>query len=310
MDAHSLSLARLQGCPKMGRAALTRIVERYRGDIPEGLYGRSAGWYTKELGLPARAAEALAVYTPHVDPGIDRLPIRLVTRFDRGFPHSVLSAEHPPPVLSVHGAEREGLTGGKAAVLASFGWELDHTDAVKAVIETCIRHGFALIAGHNRPVYQWALLAAKRNQSQSVMVLDRGMLSAFDPDLRRDPVIAARIWGYGFDDQRCQAISPFRLCDGWKASHGPWRDDIVAALADTIIVMGCRPRGITEALCVRAAKLGKRIFAGPDTDALLECNGVERWNGEMGVTAIRLTRDVAESADGAARPWGTNSYDE
>jgi predicted Rossmann fold nucleotide-binding protein DprA/Smf involved in DNA uptake len=284
----------LQDCPRLGRAGLSAIVERFLGDVPDSVYGRPREWYIQELGLNPRAATALASYAPTPKAGIERLPVRLLTRFDPDYPVALRANKDRPPILSVHGGFAMELTNGSLAVMCSRGWELEHTEEVKSAIETAIQAGYRLVAGHNRPVYQWALLAAKRNRTDGVMVLDRGLLSAFDPDMRRDPVIAARIWGYGFDEERCLAISPFRLSDGWKACHGPLRDDLIATLADTIIVMGVREGGVMEGVCSRALACNKTVLAGPDAGTLLSHDGVATW---------RESLPAPVQAQGAADAW-------
>lgn len=302
MDSRSLSLARLQNCPGIGTSAIAKVVDYYRGDVPPEFFGRNETWYCEGLKLPLRAARALSTYAARLSPAVERLSVRMLTRHEAEYPVSMLGAKVPPPILSTHGTTVETLSTGSLTVVCSFGWENTHADEVKEAIESAVSGGYRLIAGHNRPVYQWALLAAKRNRSQSVMVLDRGLLSAFDPDMRRDPVIAARIWGYSFDAERCLAISPFRLADGWKASHGPWRDDLVAALADTIIVMGVRRGGVIESVCLRAAKMGKMVLAGCDAEYLLAYPGVQEWTNSL----PRLARAGATSQPAAMSRAGSH----
>jgi hypothetical protein len=68
-----------------------------------------------------------------------------------------------------------------------------------------------------QPAYQRALLCAVRNDAPYVLALDRGLLSAFGDDLRKEPLKQARIWQAEFDPACALAISPFRPRDGWLA---------------------------------------------------------------------------------------------
>jgi hypothetical protein len=64
-----------------------------------------------------------------------------------------------------------------------------------------------------QPAYQRALLCAVRNGAPYVLVLDRGLLSAFGNDLRKEPLKQARIWQAEFDPaQRAgnQPVPPAR----------------------------------------------------------------------------------------------------
>jgi hypothetical protein len=84
-----------------------------------------------------------------------------------------------------------------------------------------------------QPAYQRALLCAVRNDAPYVLALDRGLLSAFGDDLRKEPLKQARIWQAEFDPALCvgnQPVPPARRlarlkrqvsrCAGWAISAG------------------------------------------------------------------------------------------
>lgn len=279
MDARSSALVRLQDCPNLGASSLAAILDRYHGDVPECLFGHATEWYTREFGLSSTAANALSAYVPANNAAYGGLPIRMVTRHDAEYPRELCRMNPPPPLLAEHGPDRSTLPNGRITVVCSARWELSNSDTPKAAILAGLEAGYCLVAGHNRAIYQWALLAAKRMAAASIMVLDRGLLSAFGADMRRDPVAAARIWGYAFDERHCLAVSPFRLRDGWAPDNGRIRDAMVAALADTIIVMGMRPGGTIHRLAARALASGQRVFADDDAFTLLGDLGAAKWDG-------------------------------
>ena len=111
------------------------------------------------------------------------------------------------------------------------------------------------------------------------MVLDRGFLCAFDSDMHRDPVAAARIWGFGFDTEHCTALSAFRLRDAWAPPNGRRRDAMVVALSDTIVVMGMRTGGTIHRLCEHALRCGQAVYADEPALEYLGSQGAIPWTG-------------------------------
>jgi predicted Rossmann fold nucleotide-binding protein DprA/Smf involved in DNA uptake len=201
-----------------------------------------------------------------------------VTCFDAAYPASLRRLPDAPPILSVFGCD-DIVTKGKYTVLSSRGAESALGETQKSAWKSAVEAGWVPVAGHNRGVYQWGLLAAKRSAAGAVMVLDRGLLAAFDDDLRRDPVPAARIWGYGFEAERSLAVSPFRLRDPFIGRNNRIRDAIVAALADVIIAIGVREGGWMHHLCLDALGRGQTVFASRECLALLADAGAREWIG-------------------------------
>lgn len=286
MDARSITLAQLQDCPRLGPAALAAIIERTGGDVPAGFFGQPSEWYVREFGLRGSAAKALSAYTPR-DPGTySVLPIQLVTRLEPAYPSALRRMEHPPVLLAEHGRPPSRLTAGSFSVLCSARWELERAEEAKAAIQAGLDTGLCAVTGHNRPIYQWTVLAAKRNCLKSVMVLDRGFLCAFDSDMHRDPVAAARIWGFGFDAEHCTALSAFRLRDAWAPPNGRLRDAMVVALSDNIVVMGMRPGGTIHRLCERALSSGQTVYADEAAMEVLGSQGALPWAGSFPRRAV------------------------
>lgn len=279
MNERDQRIWRLQQTPGLGAAAIARVLERCGApDAP--FFQRGAEWYQHQIGLPARTAAALARSRPPPATLAD-LPVRAILRPDADYPATLSAWMSPPAALWTLEERNNALTKGNICVLASAGAEMESVDGVKDALRVAIEGGFRLVAGHNRPVYQWALLAAKRCGAPAVMVLDRGLVDAFDGDLRRDPVAPARIWGYAFEAERCLALSPFRLADGWVGSNSRARDALVVGLSDIIVAFGVRPGGTMHRLCRQALERGRAVYADAGSLSLLEEHGARPWLGGL-----------------------------
>lgn len=279
MNERDQCIWRLQETPGLGAMALARVLERC--GVPDAdFFGRDPAWYRKQCGMSERCALALA-QRPPPSPAIAELPVRAILALDADYPGPLSAWAAPPPVLWMLNECKLALTQGNLSVVASAGAENTRVDRCKSAIETAIRDGYRLVAGHNRPVYQWALLAAKRCGAPSVMALDRGLLEAFDGDLRRDPVAPARIWGYGFEPERCAVLSPFRLGDGWIGANSRTRDALVVGLSDVVVAVGIRPGGTMHRLCRQALACGRVVYADEESLPLLAEAGSRPWTGRF-----------------------------
>jgi hypothetical protein len=99
------------------------------------------------------------------------------------------------------------------------------------------------VTGHNRPPYQRAALAALRFGGKVCYVLDRGLLEAFSNDLRRELFPAAHVWSRQYDPATTLTLTPYPLRAHGIAIHNRRRDELVFALADTIVAGEIRPGG-------------------------------------------------------------------
>ncbi len=270
---------RLQQTPGLGAAALARVLERC--GVPDGaFFGRDPAWYRAECDLSERIAYALAQrHAP--SPPLAESPVRAILAQDADYPRTLSAWSAPPAVLWTLKPCKYTLSDVNLSVVASAGAEDSCGERCKSAMQAAIQHGHRLVAGHNRPLYQWALLAAKRCGAPSVMALDRGLLDAFDGDLRRDPVAPARIWGYGFEPERCAVLSPFRLGDGWIGANSRARDALVVGLSDVIVAMGIRPGGTMHRLCRQALGCGRVVYADEESLPLLAEAGARPWAGRF-----------------------------
>jgi predicted Rossmann fold nucleotide-binding protein DprA/Smf involved in DNA uptake len=274
----------LQECPGVGPAVLRAAIAKYGGAPPVGFFGRHASWYIEALGVPEKLAATLERHLSAVPASLaeaNKLPASVVTLFDPAYPSGLRRLNPAPPLVLLHGNASFRLLFGNFCVISSSKREWEHAELIKAGFDAALTAGWRLVAGHNRPVYQWALLAAKRRGAAATMVLDRGLLAAFDDDLRRDPVPSARIWGYAFDAARSLAVSPFRLRDPWIGANARYRDALVVALSDTILAVGIQQGGTMHRLCREAAMRGQRVFASEDSLPLLAPAGAVPWQGEL-----------------------------
>jgi predicted Rossmann fold nucleotide-binding protein DprA/Smf involved in DNA uptake len=284
MNERDMRLVWLQECPGVGPAVLRRVIAQFCGAPPAIFFGRTASEYQCLLDVPRRLAEEMERHLSAVPVFLAdaaQRPVRALIAGDLDYPMDINRLKYRPPILLAHGNGCSGLPGGNFCVLSSAKQEHNHADHVRRAITAGVAHGWKVVAGHNRPVYQWGLLAAKRMGRPATMVLDRGLLAAFGEDLRRDPVPAARIWGYAFDADRMLALSPFRLRDPWIGANARLRDAIVVALSDVVIAIGVKEGGTMHRLCRQAAGRGQTVLAAPDCLPLLEPAGARPWTGEM-----------------------------
>lgn len=281
----------LQEAPGIGPAALGRILETYQGDVPIAFFGQPAAWYARSFRLSAGKAGALADHAAAVPvrlASITHLPLRMVTLWDPEYPSALRALPRPPPMLALHGRLRGWDE--TVCVVCSAEAENEHGFVIKEALRSAVSAGRTIVTGHNRMVYQWGLLAAKRAGAPCCLVLDRGLLQAFDDDLTRDPVATARIWGYGFDADVSLAVSPFRLWNPWIGANSRLRDEIVLALSREIVAAGVREGGTMHRLCRLALARGQTIYATPDTLPLLAEAGATPWNGYLHAPAQDETR--------------------
>lgn len=284
MTERDMRLAWLHECPGMGPAALHRIISRC-GGVPEpSFFGRSVACYAAETGASEALAKSMAdcyAAVPTRLAAAHSLPIRAIPYVDIDYCLVLAGVAKRVPILYMHGNTEDRLTSGSFCVITSRDAEFAYGDVIKAAVEVGMAAGRHVITGHNRPVYQLALLAAKRIGRPATLVLDRGLLSAFDEDLRRDPVPAARIWGYAFDSERMCAISPFRLGDPWIGANARLRDELIVRLSDVIVAIGVRDGGTMHNLCRAAAIRGQVVLAADDCLPALAPSGATAWTGEM-----------------------------
>jgi hypothetical protein len=95
-------------------------------------------------------------------------------------------------------------------------------------------------------------------------VLDRGLFEAFGDDLRRELFPAAHVWSSAYQPSTTLTLTPFPLRAHGIALHNRRRDELIFALADTILVGEVRTGGQMERCVLRALEEGRCVvLLGP-----------------------------------------------
>lgn len=255
--------------PDVGRRTLRYVLERQqvRRETPEEILKLPADTLRDEYRLPPRAIYAICEEwaqrleeTQRLEAHLTRCGARWLSFQDAAYPHALDDMPEPPPVLFTYG-DHALLNEPCFALLASHNVSARGLSELEQVAESLIAQGFTPIVSATQPAYQRALLCAVRQGAPYVLTLDRGLLSAFGEDLRKEPLKQARIWQAEFNPQRALALSPFRPRDGWVAANGKYRDALIGYLASAVIVIEARPDGYIVQLCQQLLQHGRKVYA-------------------------------------------------
>lgn len=284
----------LHSVPRLGPKGTARILAELRSGLPDERIGLtqirawrlSADTLHKEYGIHRDAAECIAhqkeeLLSASADlaSAVDSLGIRVFTELDADYPSLLRDyANCQPPILYAYG-NLSLLRERKFAVVNSGTIGRRTMEITRQLAGTLSDEGLAAVTSHNTRGYQVVALAAKSRNAAVLLVLDRGILSAFPHGLGWEPMAQARIWDLRFDPGRDLVVSRFRLYDPWIGANGRERDRMVFALADVVVAVDIRPGGVMENECLRAHKIGREVFVYTADDgplpggncALLEC---------------------------------------
>ncbi|MHB1001409.1 MAG: DNA-processing protein DprA [Armatimonadota bacterium] len=227
----------------------------------------SADTLQKEYSLHPDAAkcitynkDALLTAGREISSAADKLGIKVITLLDPDYPSSFKDYEtYPPPILYAHG-NMALLHERRYAVVSSSNISAQGIEVTREISSILADEGLTAVTSHNTYPYQIAGLAARSRNAPVILVLDRGILSAFPQGLGWEPIAQARIWNIRFDPQKDLVLSKFRLYDPWIGSNGKERDRMVFALADTVVAIEVRSGGVMEAECIRASKYGREVY--------------------------------------------------
>lgn len=177
-----------------------------------------------------------------------------------GYPQRLLERLQPPPALLASFGEQGVLALPTLTVLNSRDLDERVVIASHAAVRAAIEQGFALVSGGMKASHRIVAVAARAAAAPRAIVLDRGLFAAFGAATDRDPFGLGH--GRGpFDRRRTLALSPFRLCDHAAAHNGRRRDELVAALADVVVVVHARPGGVIERVCLAALDRGQVVLS-------------------------------------------------
>jgi len=262
-----LCLAHVPGLGERGLDALLR------SGIPLArLFSLPAEELQRRFGLTARVAAAIAggldAIWARVAPlarTVAEQGIHLLRRGHPGYPAGLAECEGAPPLLFAHGNVELPMRP-SLALLSSNGESRVGLERTSNLAFACARAGVAVVAGHNRPSYRAAVSGAKAHGGGRIIVLDRGLLDAFQSDFNRDLFPSARIWGYAFDRERSVVLSPYPLDAHFAGLRNRRRDRLVSLLASAIVAVEIRGGGVMEGECRQARAWGTPVFvcAGPD----------------------------------------------
>lgn len=250
-------LLMLSCLPGLGERGLARLLD---SGIPLSQLGMLP---TQELcarfGLSRRAAHSLTCGERElhhrvavIERALRHYPVRVLTRGDADYPSRLNDDTEAPPLLFAYG-NTSLLEEPTLAILASRGESQACLERGAVLASEAARSGMCLVAGHNRPIYRTILAAAKAVRGNRLIVLDRGLLEAFEGNLERDLFPTARLWGYRFDPERALVLSPHPPQAPFVGLQNQRRDHLVCLLATQIVALEIRAGGVMEKEC-RAAR--------------------------------------------------------
>jgi predicted Rossmann fold nucleotide-binding protein DprA/Smf involved in DNA uptake len=240
----------LSELPGVGERTLAEVFRRcaVRRISPADLLGLQPPDLV-DLGFSASSSEALKAVSPEMRRAAEATSrsllvegVRIITPQDSSYPRRLLDRLKDPPVLFAYGA-LDLLAGRSFAVANSNGAREEALGMSDVAAEQLVQAGWRTVTGHNRPAYQRTALAALRFGGAVCYVLDRGLLEAFGNDLRRELFPAAHVWSRAYDVETTLTLTPFPLRAHGIAVHNQRRDELVFALADTILMGEVRHGG-------------------------------------------------------------------
>lgn len=273
----------LHSIPHLGPKGIARLISEVPAGPPEslvdlsrlGAWAISADTLQSEYRLHPEAAHCIAVEkaellksSAEIAESVERLGIGVMTLTDPDYPSLLKEYDSPPPVIYSYG-NLGLLRERKFAVISSSNISPQSVEATREIAGTLSDEGLTAVTSHNTHPYQIVGLAAKSRNAPVVMVLDRGILSAFPQGLGWEPIKQARIWDVRFDPERDLVLSRFRLYDHWIGANGRERDRMVFGLADVVVAVEVRSGGVMESECLRAHKHGREVYVHKPEDAPL-----------------------------------------
>jgi predicted Rossmann fold nucleotide-binding protein DprA/Smf involved in DNA uptake len=202
------------------------------------------------------------------------------------------SASTPAPILFALG-RLAILRTPSVAVLSSRGIA-DHTLRALAMVVGAARdEGFSIAMGGMKSAHRLAAMTSRAVGASRIIVLDRGLFSAFGYDYHRDP------FGCGdhhpvLDCRSTLVLSPFRPEDHAAPDSGRRRDQLIAGLGDLVFASSARPGGEVERTCLAAIGEGKQVLVwGDHNRTLLDA-------GARAVDATGIAGGFRQFVDGRA----------
>lgn len=281
IEADTFALFVLSELPGVGERTLARVQEQARRK------GRPLGEtlalppvvLKEELGLPPAAVTQLTDrYREHESycrATLRRLVQTEVAVYRPGnsmFPRRWVDCPRPcPPIVYQHG-NPSVLDTPTVAILSSRDITERSVIATVRTIRAVARDGFTLVTGGMKTTHRIAAVSGRATGAKRAIVLDRGILAAFGKHAGRDP------FGFSpgkarFDPAACLVLSSFRPNNHASPRSGRRRDELIAGLADLIVVTHARAGGEIERLSLLALDGGQPVLSWQAENAALMAAG-------------------------------------
>ncbi|MEO8601051.1 MAG: hypothetical protein ABI629_00595 [bacterium] len=280
-DQSRLALLIFAELPLVGERRLQRLQAHAQSQRMSlaALAGLAPARLARELRLPAaairRLCDAGTWHTSRCAALAHRLlaaGAELCQPGDAAYPPGWLRhGEPPPPLATLYG--NVALT--RRPVVALLHSRLVSEASVATtlrIVQAIAAEGLALAVGGMKTPHRIAAATARTLAAARLVVLDRGLLTAFGDDLDREP------FGLGpgrgtFDPQRTLVLSPFRPDDHAVPRSGRRRDALLSALADIVVAVTARPGGEIERCGLAALRRGQRVLIWESSNAALLAAG-------------------------------------
>jgi predicted Rossmann fold nucleotide-binding protein DprA/Smf involved in DNA uptake len=186
-------------------------------------------------------------------------------------------AEPVPPLAYLYGAS-ELLRRPTASLLASRTMSESTVAGAAAVVRCAADEGVAVAVGGMKATHRIAAAMARAAGAPRLVVLDRGLFTAFGGRPEFDP------FGMGpgrtrFDPTATCVLSIFRPDDHASPRNGLRRDELLAALGDIVIALSARPDGEVERICRRVLERGGRVLSWEASSPTLIAAGASAIDG-------------------------------
>ncbi|MGD9762965.1 MAG: DNA-processing protein DprA [Candidatus Binatia bacterium] len=290
----ALGLLTVAELPRVGERRLRRIQAAARAaDLPFARLPELPARRLAEIGVPEAALRRLATdriwHTARCAALAQRLHaagVRLCALGDRGYPRGwAHRATPPPPLVYLHG-DIALLHRPTVALLSSRLVSGTTVTATLSVARAAAAAGFAIAVGGMKATHRIAAAAVHTLGAPRLVVVDRGLLSAFSGDLERDP------FGFGplrppFDRRHTLALSPFRPEDHGLPCSGRRRDALIAALGDLVVAVQARPGGEIEGLCSNILARGGHVLVWQAENERLMAVGAQAVHADDAAAQFR-----------------------
>lgn len=264
----TLALLTLAELPSIGERRLLRMqaMARHRHITLADVAALPPAALSRDFGLPRRARARLEEdgfwHAAHCRALLSRLAAtgaQLCSVGQAPYPQRwVQRADCAPPLAYLYGS-LELLDQPALALLNSRGLDETVVSATLRVAHRGAVEGLSLVVGGMKSTHRIAAATARAAGAARLVVLDRGIFTAFAGQLGCDP------FGLGpgrsrFDPRGTLVLSVCRPNDHGSPRSGRRRDELIAALGDIVVALSARPGGEVERICLRALDRGQCVL--------------------------------------------------